>query len=84
MNEVTIKIENAYSDGHESETEVKIEGPSEDYAGDLDEWFNEMVFEYTGDGHGDGRSGKLGSCYVATIIEAEDPNLIGQNFEWID
>lgn len=84
MSLVTVKIENAYSDGHESEREVEIEGPAEFYANDLEEWFMEVVYEHTGDGHGDGSHGKLGSCYVATILKADDLALVGKNFEWAD
>lgn len=76
---VTVKIENAYSDGHESEREVKLVGPRDE---PLDEWFEEVVYEYTGDGRGAGND--LGSCYIATIIEADNPALVGQTYEWTD
>jgi hypothetical protein len=74
---VAVRIENWYSDGYESKSEVVL-----DYdGGDLDDWWQDVVFEHTGDGHGvDG----LGSCYTATIIRAEDPKLLGENTEWID
>jgi hypothetical protein len=75
---VTVKIENAYSDGHESEREVLIAAPT----GDVQTWFEEVVYEYTGDGHGIGFDG--GSCYIATVIAADDPALLGQSYEWID
>lgn len=47
-------------------------------------FWTEFVFEHTGDGHGDGSNGDLGSCYIATITEAIDPALVGASCEWID
>lgn len=75
---VKVKIENVYSDGHESESEVVVAAPD----GDLDEWWNEVVHEHTGDGHG--IDPDIGSCLTATIIEADDPALVGQSTEWTD
>jgi hypothetical protein len=74
---VTVRIENWYSDGHESKSDVVL-----DYGGEpLDDFWQDVVFPHTGDGHGiDG----LGSCYTATIIAADDPQLLGENTEWID
>jgi hypothetical protein len=80
---VTIKIENDYSDGHHSERLVDIEEPDLN-DGCLDDWFMDVVYEYTGDGHGDGSFGKLGSCYTATIVVSDNPDLVGKDFEWID
>jgi hypothetical protein len=74
---ITVKIENAYSDGHESKHEVLVEPPT----GALDEWFEDVVFPHTGDGHGIGGGG---SCYVATIIACDDAALLGETYEWID
>lgn len=74
----TVKIENAYSDGHESEREVKLATPT----GDLEEWWQTTVYNETGDGHG--ADNDLGSCYVATVIASDDPTLIGQSQEWTD
>ncbi len=78
---VTVKIENDYSDGHHSESEVELETPSFTY---LEDWWQDVVFEYTGDGHGNGDNGKLGSCYTATIIKTDDPVFLDESFEWID
>lgn len=75
---VTVKIENVYSDGHESQHEVLLPAPT----GDVEEWFEDTVFEHTGDGHG--ATHDVGSCYTATIIAADSPDLLGQTYEWID
>ena len=74
---VTVKIENDYSDEHHSESTVELPAPT----GDLDEWWNDVVFPHTGDGHG--AEGDLGSCYTATIV-AGPARLLGETTEWID
>jgi len=75
MSKVIVRIENAYSDGHESEAEVSVAAPH----GDIEEWWQDEVFPHTGDGHGvDG----LGSYYKATIIRADKKELVGQSMEW--
>jgi len=71
-----VKIENAYSDGHLSEHEVKLDTPT----GDVEEWFDEVVYEHTGDGHG--IDNDLGYCHTATVIASDDPGLLGQTYEW--
>lgn len=85
---VTVRIENAYSDGHTSTRTVEVEAPKDDTIGsDLDEWWEEAVFEHTGDGHG---AGGLGSCYTATVVGVKheyDNNrawMMGESTEWID
>jgi hypothetical protein len=75
---VTVRIENSYSDGHESKSEVLLPPPE----GDLTQWFEDVVYPHTGDGHGIGKD--LGSCHVATIIAADDAALLGENCEWTD
>ena len=74
---VTVKIENTYSDGRHSEGIVGVVAPS----ADLDDWWNDIVFPHTGDGHGEDG---LGSCYTATVIAADEAELIGKSYEWID
>lgn len=88
-----IRIENSYTDGHESESVVEIfEEPSldmldADYDGPEDwdgaDWWQGVVYEYTGDGHGAAVPG-LGSCYIATIVEADNAALVGKSNEWLD
>jgi len=84
---VTVKIQNYYSDGHESTHEAEVVFNNAVYSvfsdDDIDEWFQDVVFEHIGDGHGIGND--LGSCLVATVIKAETlPELVGKNNEWID
>jgi len=76
---VTVKIENTYEDGHESTLEVEVEAP--EVPSDLEEWWEERVYEHTGDGHG-AKYPQLGSWYTATIIRAEDAQLLGMSTDW--
>lgn len=77
MLHLTIKVENAYSDGHESEQTHEVE--IERFLGEEALW--ERLFDYTGDGHGDGRD--VGSLYTVTVLEcAELPELVGLSNEW--
>lgn len=78
---VQVEIENTYEDGHSSTRTIWIEGPEEGV--DVDDWFTDVVFEYTGDEHGIGRP-DLGSCYTAEVVNAFDPALIGKEYEWLD
>lgn len=79
---VTIRIENTYEDGHESETTVEVEDPEEpDDADYMEEWWDTEVFEHTGDGHGE-KHPKLGALYTATIINADDKKFVGLSREW--
>ena len=87
MSTVTLKIENDYSDGHHSEHEVTIPHPRETYPEidtaneeQVEEWFNDVVSEHLGDGHG--ADNDLGYCYEATVIDTDDPDLNGASYEW--
>ncbi len=73
---VTVRIENAYGDGHESERTVTVLAPT----GDLETWWEDTVWPETGDGHG---VAGMGSCYTATVIAAHDPALVGRSREWV-
>jgi hypothetical protein len=91
---IKVRIENSYTDGHESESTVEVEAPQSIEAldevldGAEDTWWQEVVFDHTGDGHYvevyEETGERLGSCYTATIIEADDPALVGRTHEWID
>ena len=48
----------------------------------LDDWWEEVVFPETGDGHGIDFDG--GSCYTATILQSDVPGLAGETYEWVD
>ncbi|GAP61340.1 hypothetical protein AHiyo1_50330 [Arthrobacter sp. Hiyo1] len=74
-------IENTYSDGHESTTEVWLTPPAGDSAQKLEDWWQDEVFEHTGDGHGADSS--LGSLLTATVLSGP-AHLVGQTFEWGD
>lgn len=77
-----VRIENYYSDGHRSKRDVTLDEPTIDGQEALDDWFSEVVYQHTGDGHG--ADNDLGSCYVATVITAADPGLVGKSCEWTD
>lgn len=51
------------------------------------DWWEANVYEHTGDGHGlpenHGGSRTLDSCSEATIIEADNPALVGLSHEWL-
>lgn len=85
---VTVKIENAYSDGHESKHEVVLDAPDdlgafgEMFYPRLEQWFQDVVWPETGDGHG--ANNDLGSCFTATILAADSPLLLGRGYEWTD
>jgi len=77
---VTVKIENTYSDGHSSTSEHELDNPED--TNDLEDWWEDYVWELTGDGHGADRD--VSSLYEATIIRADDEELVGQTREWGD
>lgn len=83
---VTILIENSYTDGHQCEQIVQLTAPSD--ASDLDEYWEDVVYPHTGDGHAvevyEATGASLGTFYTATITEAADPALVGMTNEWID
>jgi hypothetical protein len=81
---ITVRIENDYEDGHHSERIARVDKP--DVNQTLEDWWNDVVFPETGDGHG---VGGMGSCYTATILHCHpvthhDVYLPGQTYEWID
>lgn len=70
-------VENAYSDGHESE---RVETVGVAAFDDLEELW-EQLQEFTGDGHGIGND--LGYCYAVTVVGAPGrPDLVGLSNEW--
>lgn len=80
---VTVRIENDYEDGHSSQREVVLDAPDNlDFAAglSLEDWWEEVVFPETGDGHG--ADSDLGSCYTATITACPNAALVGQSTEW--
>jgi len=78
---VVVRIVNTYEDGHESCSEHRVVAPQ----GDLAEWWEEVVFPLTGDGHG-AANPNLGTCYEATVIacdQEEHPGLLDESWEWV-
>ena len=73
-----IKVENTYSDGHESTVVETVEVQP---FNDIEELW-EQLQDRTGDGHGVDRD--LGYCYTITILAAaEYPELVGASNEWV-
>ncbi|OMC37690.1 hypothetical protein A5742_08630 [Mycolicibacterium fortuitum] len=75
---LTIRVENAYSDGHTSKRVETVEvEPFEDL-----EQLWEQLEEFTGDGHGIGND--LGYCFEITIVDAPGRcELVGEFNEWV-
>lgn len=71
---VTVRIENGYENGHESETDVEVPTPD---IGSIIDWWDDTVFVLTGDGIGLGKS-----FHSATITMASNPDLIGLSHSW--
>lgn len=78
----TVHIHNAYSDGHSSEHVVELPDPASLDPAALEEWWMDVVFPETGDGHGAARG--LHSCYTATVRASAHAELVGVVTEWID
>lgn len=74
-----IKVENSYSDGHESTVEYEV--PDADVAGLSDEELDLFLFDYTGDGHG-AANPKLGTYHVVTILDSPVPSLVGYTVDY--
>ncbi|SIJ20366.1 Uncharacterised protein [Mycobacteroides abscessus subsp. abscessus] len=75
---LTIRVENAYSDGHTSE----LVQPAyvDQYTDDESLW--EALYCHTGDGHGKDRD--VNAYYKVTILESPDsPDLVGLSNEWV-
>lgn len=86
-----VRIENSYTDGHESESIVDVEDPPAGLDADaLEEWFADTCFPHTGDGHytdvyeATGGKVRLGSCYTATVVETSNPAMVDYTYEWLD
>jgi len=75
---LTVKLENAYSDGHCSES---VETVAVEPVDDVEKLW-EQLQEFTGDGHG--ADDDLGYCYTITVLEAPGrPELVGLSNEWV-
>jgi hypothetical protein len=75
--ELTIKVDSAYSDGHESQ---RVENLAVEPFADVEELW-EQLQEFTGDGHGTDSS--LGYCYEVTVLAfPQRSDLVGRSYEW--
>ncbi|UBV22313.1 hypothetical protein H8Z59_03620 [Mycolicibacterium fortuitum] len=75
---LTIRVENAYSDGH---TSKRVETVEVERFEDLEQLW-EQLEEFTGDGHGIGND--LGYCFEITIVDAPGRcELVGECNEWV-
>jgi len=87
---ITVRIENSYTDGHESTEDVEILSSPDNLSDEaIERWFEDYVFHHTGDGHYtevyDATGERLGSCYIATVLRAPSvPGLEGRKYEWLD
>lgn len=80
---LTIRVENAYSDGHESTQEHAVTLTTSADTQPTDDGLEAMwdlLWDYTGDGHG-ADDPDLGWCYTITIIESDWPELVGLSYE---
>lgn len=75
---VLVKIENTYADGHESTVRVRVAPPADpNDEVDVDDWWNNVVFPLTGDGH----STTMNSSHEATVLEGPE-GLVGEEYGW--
>jgi hypothetical protein len=78
---VEIRIENTYSDGHQSARRAKVTEPASASSKVLEQWWEDVVAPQTGDGHG--LDSRLGFCYTVTVLRANTAGLAGQVHEWV-
>jgi len=78
MGRVTVRIEDAYSDGHTATHTHVVDAPEQGV--ELAYWWDNVVWEYTGDGHGKDKD--LGYYGEGTIIESDVPGIVGEMWAW--
>lgn len=75
---VTLEIENTYFDGSVMRTVTADVPPAPVDPDDLEEWFEEHIFEFTGTGRTDDYA-----IYEVKVTACEEqPSLVGENHEW--
>lgn len=75
---VLVEIENSYSDGDESTKQVRVAAPENpDDEDSLDDWWNDVVFPHTGDGH----SKTMSASHEAKVLEGPEA-LVGATYGW--
>ena len=75
---VKIRIENSYIDGYEHTREVTLPNPASSSEDDMDAWWDDVIFPETGSG----RPSNIRGISEVTIIEADDPALVGKTYSW--
>ena len=73
-------IHNAYSDGHESDTQADVKEPVSMSKKNLEQWWLDVAWPEVGDGHGAKRP-KLGFYHKITVTASKFPGLVGQSRE---
>lgn len=76
-----VKHEGEYTNGHSYQRIIEYDFEDPPTNADWYGWWDELLFDDTGDGV---TEKGVGSYYVATILESDDPELIGQMWEWMD
>jgi hypothetical protein len=76
---VTVLIENTYACGQESSIRVEVPAPRQGQ--NLDSWWEDDVFDKTGDGHSCGAS-EHALCEVRIVEAPGRPELISETTSW--
>ena len=79
----TVTVDDPVCPGHESTSGpigVSVYCDGSCFTG-LDDWWEEVVFPHTGDGHGADHP-ELGTFYTATVQRSDVRGLAGQTREW--
>lgn len=76
---MTIRVDNAYSDGHESQQTIT---DVDEFTGDPtdEDALRDHLFEFTGDGHGD--THRVDGFHEVTILVAANEALVGRTVEF--
>ena len=76
---VALKIDNTYGDGTITRRPTAVVPRPEDLS-DLEEWFEEHIFEHTGTG---GHRSSEYAVYEAEVVACDElPELVGASHEW--
>jgi hypothetical protein len=84
-----IRVDGCYEDGHQYDVDIVVDEFNYGIHGDEDEDFGDhevalsnYLWQWTGDGHGQGDNRNLGHYCEITILDAADTDLIGQQFDY--
>lgn len=73
---VTVEVVNTYSCGRTSTARETVPAPAEGMT--VEDWFQDVVSDYTGDGHECGSHEN--ASYDVEVVEAADAALVGQRW----